>query len=118
MSEHTHKEPLSEEEIRKRLEKLDVEVVDKFIEMRSTKPVRNGEFLGVEQDKFYIAISEEEVYELTPLAYYIWALSDGEHTVEDMANDISENAEIDYSQVIEPLLIVLDEMKKAKLVSY
>ncbi|MEM4718110.1 MAG: PqqD family peptide modification chaperone [Desulfurococcaceae archaeon] len=118
MNEHTHREPLSEEELRKKLEKLDLEVVDKFIGMRSLKPVRNGEFLGVEQDRFYVAISEEEIYELTPLAYYIWALSDGEHTVEDMANDISENAEIDYYQVVEPLLIVLDEMKKVKLVSY
>lgn len=118
MSEHEHREPMSEEEIRKKLEKLDKTVVDRFIEIRSLKPTRNGDFLGVEQDKFYVALSEEEVYELTPLAYYIWALCDGEHTVEDMANHISESANVDYDKVVEPLLIVLDEMKKAKLVSY
>jgi hypothetical protein len=108
----------SEEEIRKKLEKLEKSIVDKYVEIHGLKPSRKGEFLGAEQDKFYVAVSEEEVYELSPLAYYVWALCDGEHTVEDMVNDISENAKVEYDQVVEPLLIVLDEMKKAGLVAY
>jgi Coenzyme PQQ synthesis protein D (PqqD). len=108
----------SEEEIRKKLEKLEKSIVDKYVEIYGLKPSRKGEFLGAEQDKFYVAVSEEEVYELSPLAYYVWALCDGEHTVEDMVNDISENAKVEYDQVVEPLLIVLDEMKKAGLVTY
>lgn len=99
-------------------QKLDKNIVDKYFGIKGLKPQRRGEFLGVEQDKFYIAVSEDEVYELSPLAYYVWALCDGDHTVEDMASDISENANVEYSQVIEPLLIVLDEMRKAGLVEY
>jgi len=105
----------SEEELRK---KLDRGVVDRYVEVRSTKPTRRGNFLGVEEDKFYVAVSEEEVYELSPLAYYIWALCDGEHTVEDMAHNISENANVEYYKVIEPLLVVLDEMRKVGLIEY
>ncbi|MEM0000435.1 MAG: PqqD family protein [Desulfurococcaceae archaeon] len=105
----------SEEELRK---KLDRGVVDRYVEVRGTKPTRRGNFLGVEEDKFYVAVSEEEVYELSPLAYYIWALCDGEHTVEDMAHNISENANVEYYKVIEPLLVVLDEMRKVGLIEY
>ncbi|MEM4976546.1 MAG: PqqD family protein, partial [Desulfurococcaceae archaeon] len=105
----------SEEELKKHLVK---DVYDKYVEMKNLKPVRSGEFIGVERDKFYVQLSEEEVYELSPLAYYIWALCDGEHSVEDITRDISENALVPLYQVVEPVLIVLEEMKKANLVSY
>ncbi|MEM4101753.1 MAG: PqqD family protein [Desulfurococcaceae archaeon] len=105
----------SEEELEKHLVK---DVYDKYMEMKNLKPVRSGEFIGVEKDKFYVQLSEEEVYELSPLAYYIWALCDGEHSVEDITRDISENALVPLYQVVEPVLIVLEEMKKANLVSY
>lgn len=99
-------------------EKIGREVYDEYSEIRNVKPIRQGEFLGVEEDKFYIALGEEEVYELSPLAYYIWALCDGEHTVRDIANLISENTGVEYYRVIEPLLIVLSEMKRTRLIDY
>lgn len=105
----------SEEELRKKLNK---DIVDRYVELKERKPTRRGNFLGVEEDKFYVAVSEEEVYELSPLAYYVWALCDGDHTVEDMARNISENANVEYHQVVEPLILVLDEMKRAGLVDY
>lgn len=105
----------SEDELKKH---LDVETYEKYTQMKELKPLRHGEFIGVERDKFYVQLSEEEVYELSPLAYYIWALSDGEHSVEDMAKDISENADVEYYKVVEPLITVLEELKKAGLVVY
>jgi len=98
--------------------KIDESVIERYKVIRDSKLTRKGEFLGVERDKFYVAVSEEEVYELSPLAYYIWALCDGEHTVKDIAVDISNNANVPYHEVIEPLLIVLDQMIKAGLVGY
>lgn len=97
---------------------LDKEIVDKYMVLKGLKPTRNGEFVGVEQNKFYVQVSEEEAYELSPLAFYIWSLCDGEHTVEDIARDISENASVAYHEVIEPLVVVLEEMKKVGLVTY
>jgi len=105
----------SEEELRK---KLDKEIVDRYVGIKGLKPLRRGNFVGAEEDKFYVSLSEEEVYELSPLAYYIWALCDGERTVEDVAHNISENANVEYYRVIEPLVLVLDEMKRAGLVEF
>lgn len=105
----------SEKELR---EKIDSKIVDKYMEIKAFKPSRCGQFVGSEADKFYVALSEEVVYELSPLAYYVWALSDGNHTIEDIAIDISNNARVEYYQVVEPLIIVLDEMKRAGLVDY
>ena len=107
---------MSEEESLKG--KIEDSVIERYKAIRDSKPTRKGEFLGVERDKFFVAISDEEVYELSPLAYYIWALCDGEHTVKDIAVDISNNANVPYHEVIEPLLIVLDQMVKAGLVGY
>jgi ribosome biogenesis protein Nip4 len=97
---------------------LSKETQEKYDAIKDLKPMHKGDFIGVEQDKFYVSLSEEEVYELSPLAYYVWAMCDGEHTVEDMANDISQNANIEFNRVVEPLIIVLDEMKKVGLVEY
>ncbi|MEM2025339.1 MAG: PqqD family protein [Desulfurococcaceae archaeon] len=99
-------------------EKIESEVLGKYTEMKESKPSRRGQFVGSEADKFYVALSEEAVYELSPLAYYVWVLCDGDHTVEDMVTDISTNAKVEYHEVVEPLIIVLDEMKKAGLVDY
>lgn len=107
---------MSEEESLKG--KIDDSVIEKYNSMRDVKPTRKGEFIGAERDKFYVALSEEEVYELSPLAYYIWSLCDGDHTVRDIAQDISNNANVPYHEVIEPLLIVLEQMQKVGLVGY
>lgn len=104
----------SEEELKKHLE---VDVLERYMRVKDLKPVRNGEFIGIEREKFYIQLSEEEIYELSPLAYYIWSLCDGEHSVENIAQDISTNAEIAFHEVVEPLVIVLEELKKAGLVT-
>ncbi|MEL9908497.1 MAG: PqqD family protein [Desulfurococcus sp.] len=94
------------------------EALNRFNELKDVKPVRQGEFLGEEQEKFYVALSEEEVYELSPLAYYIWVMCDGEHTVNELAESISKEAQVDFKDVIEPLVMALDQLHEAKLVNY
>ena len=94
------------------------EVLERYNAIKDVIPERRGDLIGFERDKFYIALSEEEVYELSPLAYYVWALCSGDLTVEEIAHQISEGADVDINMVIEPLLIVLEELKKAGLVVY
>jgi len=94
------------------------EVLERYDVIKDVVPERRGDFIGLEGDKFYVALSEEEVYELSPLAYYVWALCSGDLTVEEIARQISESADVDINMVIEPLLIVLEELKKAGLVVY
>jgi hypothetical protein len=94
------------------------EVLERYNAIKDLRPERKGDFIGLERDKFYIALSEEEVYELSPLAYYVWALCSGDLTVEEIAHQISEGADVNINIVIEPLLIVLEELKRAGLVVY
>jgi hypothetical protein len=94
------------------------EVLERYNAIKDVVPERRGDLIGFERDKFYVALSEEEVYELSPLAYYVWALCSGDLTVEEIAHQISEGADVDINMVIEPLLIVLEELKKAGLVVY
>jgi hypothetical protein len=94
------------------------EVLERYNAIKDVVPERRGDLIGFERDKFYVALSEEEVYELSPLAYYVWALCSGDLTVEEIAHQISEGADVDINMVIEPLLIVLEELKKAGLVMY
>jgi hypothetical protein len=90
----------------------------KYEEMKNLKPLRQGTFVGEEEEKFYIAKSEEEVYELSPLAYYIWLLCDGEHTVEEVAQTLSKDVNVELEDVIEPLIAVLESLHNVKLVGY
>ncbi|MGC9122242.1 MAG: PqqD family protein [Thermogladius sp.] len=90
----------------------------RYEEIRGLKPLRQGSFLGEEGEKFYVAKSEEEVYELSPLAYYVWLLCDGEHTVEDVANTLSSEVNMPLEDIVEPLVEVLESLHGAQLVVY
>ncbi|MET1160315.1 MAG: PqqD family protein [Thermoprotei archaeon] len=87
-------------------------------DLRHRKPIRNGIPLGGEEDKYYVAKSEEEIYELSALAYYIWLLCDGEHTVDEIADRMSMDIDIDKNDVIEPLVIALNSLAEVNLVNY
>jgi len=87
-------------------------------EIRSKKPLKQGRFIGEEGDRFYVALSEEEVYELSPVVYYVWLMCDGEHTVEEILDKLSEDVEISREELVKPLTLVFDSLHKANLVKY
>jgi hypothetical protein len=87
-------------------------------ELREKKPSRQGLFLGEENDKFYVAKSESEVYELSALVYYVWLISDGEHTVEQLVDRMSNDIQVNKNEVVEPLLLALKSLSEVGLVRY
>ncbi len=87
-----------------------------FEEMRGLKPKRQGVYLGEESEKFYVALSEDKVYELSALAYYVWLLCDGDHTVNDIANRMSNDVKLELSEIVEPLIMALNSLSEAGLV--
>jgi len=95
-----------------------IKVKELFQEIKTLKPSRQGVFLGEENEKFYVAKTEEEVYELSALAYYVWLLCDGEHTVEDMVSKMSQDVKVSEEEVIEPLVIALDSLSHAGLIKF
>ncbi|MCY0868320.1 MAG: PqqD family protein [Desulfurococcus sp.] len=85
--------------------------------LKDSKPMRNGELIGEEDERFYVALGEE-VYELSPLAYYVWAMCDGEHTVGELAESISVNVGVELKEVIAPLVATLSQLHDAGLINY
>jgi len=90
-----------------------------FDEVKDLKPQKVGEFLDKSEDGegYIIKISEEKVYELAPIAYYVWELCDGEKTIDQIVTQISTEANIPSEQVRDPILMVLDELQKNALIS-
>jgi hypothetical protein len=89
-----------------------------YDEIKASKPVRKGSFLGEEKEKFYVAKSEKEIYELSALAYYVWLLCDGQHSVEEIAEKISSDVQVDLNEVYEPLVLSLKGLREVGLVDY
>lgn len=96
----------------------DMDLRSRYEEIKGLKPLRQGEFIGEEKEGFYVMLSEDEVYELSPLAYYVWILCDGNTTVEEMAKKIGEEAQVEFREVIEPLVLALEQMREVNLVKY
>ena len=89
-----------------------------WVELKDKKPMRQGLFLGEENDKFYVAKSENEIYELSALVYYVWLISDGEHTVEELVDRMSHDIQVERDEVIEPLVLALNSLSKVDLIKY
>jgi len=87
-------------------------------EIKGKKPLKQGRFIGEEGGRFYVALSGEEVYELSPVVYYIWLMCDGEHTVEEILDKLSEEVEISREELVKPLTLVFDSLHRANLVKY
>ncbi|BFH73569.1 PqqD family protein [Sulfurisphaera javensis] len=90
-----------------------------FEEVKDLKPQKIGEFLDKSEDGegYIVKVSEDKVYELAPIAYYVWDLCDGNKTVDQIVTQISQEANLSVDQVRDPILMVLDELKKASLIS-
>jgi len=90
-----------------------------FNEVRDLKPQKIGEFIDKTEDGegYIVKVSEEKIYELAPIAYYVWELCDGEKTVEQIITQISTEANLPVEQVRDPILMVLDELQKNSLIS-
>ncbi|AAY80336.1 PqqD family protein [Sulfolobus acidocaldarius] len=91
-----------------------------FDEVKDLKPQKVGELIDVtksgEEEGYVIKLSEEKVYELAPIAYYVWELCDGNRTVTEIVDRASNDTNLPSDQVREPILTVLDELKKAALI--
>ncbi|OYT40992.1 MAG: PqqD family protein [Desulfurococcales archaeon ex4484_58] len=96
----------------------ELDIVKLWEDLKDKKPIRKGVFIGEQDEKFYVAKSEEEIYELSALVYYVWLISDGEHTVEDLANRMSKEIQVELNEVKEPLIIALNSLYDVQLIDY
>ncbi|BBG25412.1 PqqD family protein [Sulfuracidifex tepidarius] len=100
-----------------------------FNEMKERKPSKKGEFLDMAEDgqNFIIKLSDDKVFEVHPVAYYVWSLCDGNTSVETIVDKIEEEikkepegsqSEITKDQLIEPVVTILNELEKASLIMF
>ncbi|MBW9141071.1 MAG: PqqD family protein [Candidatus Aramenus sp.] len=90
-----------------------------FEEIKDVKPVRNGEVIDKSEDgeNYIIKLSEDKIYEVAPIAFYVWNMCDGEKTVSQIIEEISKEANIESSQIRDPIVTVLEQLKEASLIS-
>ncbi len=93
-----------------------VDAKEAYENMKNLKPMRNGEYLGEDKEKFYVALSPTTIYELSPLAYYVWLLCDGEHSVKEIAERMSKDLNLPLDEVVEPLVLALNGLNNVNLV--
>lgn len=91
-------------------------IKEEFNKLKDLKPSRKGSYLGERKEKFYVALSPEEIYELSPLAYYVWLLCDGKHTVKEIAKEMSKDLSMPLDQILEPLIVALKGLSDVNLV--
>ncbi|BCS92828.1 Coenzyme PQQ synthesis protein D [Metallosphaera sp. J1] len=90
-----------------------------FNEIKDRKPRREGEYVEKSEDgeKFIIKLAEDKIYEVAAVAYYIWAMCDGERTVGDIVQEISKEAQIEEEQIRAPIVAVLEQLQEAALIT-
>ncbi|MCY0849159.1 PqqD family protein [Sulfuracidifex metallicus] len=102
-----------------------------FNEVKEKKPTKKGEFLEMAEDgqNFMIKLGDDKVFEVHPIAYYVWSLCDGSTSVENIVNKIEEELkkesedegkenEINKEQLIQPVVTILNELEKASLIIF
>ncbi|AWR96672.1 PqqD family peptide modification chaperone [Acidianus sulfidivorans JP7] len=90
-----------------------------FEDIKDKKPKKVGEFLDKAEngENYIIKLSEDKIYEVAPIAYYIWAMCDGEKTVTQIVDEVSKEANIEFDQLKEPISAVLDQLQQASLIT-
>jgi hypothetical protein len=91
-----------------------------FEDVKDKKPKKIGELIdrSEENENYIVKVAEDKVYELAPIAYYIWTMCDGNRSVDEIVNELSKEANLDISQVRDPVVMVLDELEKASLIAF
>lgn len=90
-----------------------------YEDIKDRKPRREGEYMDKSEDgeKYIIKLSEDKIYEVAAVAYYIWAMCDGDRTVDQIIQEISKEAQIEEDQIRGPIVAVLEQLQEASLIT-
>jgi hypothetical protein len=61
--------------------------------------------------------TNEKIHVLNHTAYLIWKLCDGNHTINDIENEISKNySKTEYSDILQDIGAIIEDFDKIKLI--
>jgi len=79
--------------------------------------VRKGIEIGQDKGMYIVALSEEKVFGLTPVAYFVWSLCDGSTTLGTIVESVAEQVpERKVEELYAIITKVIDELLEAGLV--
>ncbi|RLG89127.1 MAG: hypothetical protein DRO15_01325 [Thermoprotei archaeon] len=79
-----------------------------------SRPVKKGDVLGVEGEDYIIAIGEE-LYALSPAAFYIWRMCDG-RSISELVDRASSELGIPKDQLKEVFVNIVTRLAEYGLV--
>ncbi len=82
-----------------------------------TKPTRVGVGGQADEESFVVMVSDDRAFKLSPGAFYVWALCDGEHTVSQIIDDICSETGLARSDVEEPVITIIKTLAENGLVN-
>ncbi len=80
------------------------------------KPLKQGEYVGMEGENYVVALNENEAYALNTAAYYIWTLCDGNRTVGEIINKVASDLKLEVAEVESPVEAIIEALSEAKLI--
>lgn len=82
------------------------------------KYMRKGREVGSYENSFYIQLGESkgEVYELSPAVYYVWRMSNGNMTVQELIQHASKELEIEEEKLRQPIIDIIEKLSEANLI--
>jgi hypothetical protein len=90
-----------------------------YDDIKDKKPMKKGEVVDKAEngENYIIKLEEDKVYEVAPIAFYVWNMCDGEKTVTEILDEISKEANLETSQIRDPIVTVLEQLQEAALIS-
>ena len=89
-----------------------------YDEIKNKKPQRIGTELGTDGQNYIIALDEEKAYSLSVAAYYVWALCDGNQTVEELVTRISKELNASEDEIKDPIATILEKLTEVGLIKF
>lgn len=95
-----------------------------YEEIKAKKPVKKGISVGMEGENYIVALDENIAYTLTAGAFYVWSVCNGEKTVEELVNKLSEELSVDeetamsVDELKEPVTVIIGQLLEAGLITF
>ncbi len=88
-------------------------------ELKDAIPVKKGTVLGVYNENYVVGLGgeNEPVYMLSPIAYYVWSLCNGESSVSDIVSIVENNLNINRQDAENIVSIVIRKLSEVGLIA-
>ncbi|HEW63803.1 MULTISPECIES: PqqD family protein [Fervidicoccus] len=88
-----------------------------YAELKSKKFTHKGEETGATEDTFYVTDENQVTYEMSAAVYYIWKVSDGTKSLEEIVKQASEELNMPVNELEEPIAMIITKLLESNLLA-